>query len=219
MTRSIFLPIVCGALIGLGNCGTAAAQAEKKLEFALRGLDPVELVRGNESEGSNELVATSGKFRYRFKSEANRKLFETDPERFGIRFDGACMRMGPLSGAGDPERFAVHSGGIYVFASDACRITFLKSPDKFMVPEEPELRTDETSARHSKAILDRAVEAMGGKAKLVSIETLGIDFEISLKTPDRDTRFVRKTLLEKDFDYFILNKTCKILGFRNIYRR
>jgi YHS domain-containing protein len=190
------------SLLGMITAGWLRGQDKNSKEFALRGLDPVELTRGRESEGEDRFAASSGKFRYRFVSDENRRLFETDPERYGIRFGGACMRMGPLSGGGDSDRFVVHAGGIYVFASDACRNTFLKSPDRYVIREDPKIAQDEESSKRASDVLDRAVEALGGKEKLLSLKTLGIDLEIILKTPESETRFIRKSILGHDFDYF-----------------
>ncbi|MBM4013781.1 MAG: hypothetical protein FJ293_02315 [Planctomycetes bacterium] len=111
----------------------------------LRGLDPIELIDGREVEGAPELAVDHGGFRYHFISEDTRELFLADPERYGVQWDGACGRMGPLSGVGHPDRFAVWNERIWLFASDQCRTGFLKSPEKLQPIDAPlELAAGET---------------------------------------------------------------------------
>ena len=104
--------------------------------LALRGLDPLELVAGNEVEGDPALTYDRNGFRYAFVSEENREEFHEEGGRYEIQLGGACGRMGPLSGTGDPDNFLVHDGKIYVFASDACRESFKKDPAKHVDPVE-----------------------------------------------------------------------------------
>src|SRR5262245_32233601 len=100
-------------------------QETRQAPLALRGLDPVELVKGNETRGDDAWSIERGKARFVFATEANLRAFEKDPEKYGIQFGGACGRMGPGSGRGNPGRFATHEGKIYAFASDQCRDSFL----------------------------------------------------------------------------------------------
>jgi YHS domain-containing protein len=144
----------------------AAVAAVQDPVPALRGLDPVALCEGEELAGRADLAATHGRHAYRFADEERRARFLADPERYGIQWGGGCARMGPLSGAGSPERFAVHAGRIYVFASDACRSGFLAAPARFVVAAtEPEPLGGEARDAGAKWI-ERAVAAHGGAAAL-----------------------------------------------------
>lgn len=132
------------------------------LEPALHGLDPVRLGEGTEVPGRGDLELERGRFRYRFADETTRRRFLADPARFEIQWGGACGRMGPLSGAGDPHRWAVHAGRIWVFASDGCRDGFLSAPERFVVAPAayPDFGTAEREA--GLAAIERAVGALGG---------------------------------------------------------
>lgn len=111
---------------------------------ALKGFDPVALADGKEVSGRSDLTATHGIYRYQFVDEANRRKFLSDPERFAIQMGGGCARMGPLAGLGNPDRFLVHEGRIYIFASDGCRSSFQKAPARFLAPRSRSCRLRKT---------------------------------------------------------------------------
>ena len=102
---------------------------------ALRGLDPVSLTAGQETAGEAAHQASYGGYTYRFESAKNRATFLAAPQRFAIQMDGGCASMGPLSGRGSPDRFLVHDGRIYIFASDPCRDGFAKNPAACFDPD------------------------------------------------------------------------------------
>lgn len=159
----------------------AVAAAQQTSIVALRGLDPVELCNGTEVEGVAEIGAVHGAFKYRFTTEANRRTFAADPERYAIQWGGACARMGPLSGRGDPDRFVVHDGRIYIFASDACRDAFVQQPDHFLPRREPALDADAAARTAGAALLARAIAGIGGEAAL-HFETLRLERRSMTKT-------------------------------------
>jgi len=100
-------------------------------ERELFPLDPVILIgAGDRMEGSAERESTYGNYRYRFATEASKRAFDAMPSRFAIAFGGGCGRMGPLSGTGDVSRFEVVGERLYIFASDACRASFVKEAAK-----------------------------------------------------------------------------------------
>lgn len=144
---------------------------------ALSGNDPVRLCEGEAVEGKSALAVEHGPFRYRFESEATRERFLADPERWSIQWGGRCARMGPLSGEGSPERWTVHRGRIYVFASDGCRTGFLTAPDLFVVP--PPTPPEFTPEQLASGIgwIARAVEVHGGQAFLRPTRTLKFERE------------------------------------------
>lgn len=148
------------------------ADEKTTLPPALGGLDPVALCEGKEQIGLEEHTVSDGVYSYRFASEENRKIFAASPERYGIQWGGACGRMGPLSGTGNPERFLVHENRIYIFASDACRDTFRKAPEKFLDRDDPVPATTPESIVKGKALLARAAQAHGGGEKIDATRTL-----------------------------------------------
>jgi YHS domain-containing protein len=98
--------------------------------IALRGLDPVMLVKGKEVKGDAKLAVVKGGFRYLFASEENKSLFEKEPKKYEIQLAGTCP---VVPGAdGDPNLFLVHKGKIYIFASDHCVERFKENPDSFI---------------------------------------------------------------------------------------
>jgi YHS domain-containing protein len=170
-----FLPMV----------SSVAAQSEKqpsKVEPALQGFDPVELVQGNELKGDPTIDVQRGRFRYAFANEANRDTFQRDPERYGIQFGGACMRMGPLSGGGDSSRFTVYEGRIYAFASDGCRKGFLSDPPRFIDGPDAVVTGTQKQAEAARACLARAIEALGGASALKELTTIEVETQITVPT-------------------------------------
>jgi hypothetical protein len=67
--------------------------------------------------------------------------------------------MGPLSGRGSPDRWAVVDGRVFVFASDGCRAGFLEDTEAFLA-EAPGPRAGDAAA--GRAWIERALEAHGG---------------------------------------------------------
>lgn len=169
--------------------------ADKALDPVLKGLDPVALGRGEEQKGKPEFETLHEGFRYRFASAGNRQKFLSDPTRFGIQYDGACMRMGPLSGGGSPERWAVHDGRIYLFASEACRSTFLKSPAKYVIgPEAPPTGTP-AQAKRAKELLDQALRATADGLAWRTLKGLRIRTRHTTESGGESTSFNRVTTL------------------------
>jgi YHS domain-containing protein len=132
-------------------------------------VDPVELVSGRAVPGEPALALEHGRHAYTFASARNRAAFESDPARYEIQLGGACARMGPLSGEGSPDLFAVHGGRIYIFASPQCRGTFLKRAADLLEADDPLPAWTPESRERGRALLDRAVAAMGGAAAIDGI--------------------------------------------------
>lgn len=128
---------------------------------ALKGFDPVWLVRGEERAGKAEYALTHGYYSYLFVSAETRAEFAREPERYSIQMDGACARMGPASGAGSAERWAVHAGRIYLFASDQCKARFLREPDSFLDPPEAPREVSAEQAAEARRWWERARRAHG----------------------------------------------------------
>ncbi|MBL8228546.1 MAG: hypothetical protein JNL98_08715 [Bryobacterales bacterium] len=155
-------------LLFLGMVFGIAAQDKP----ALSGLDPVLLTEGREVSGDASLGLARKGYLYHFANAATRARFEVQPERFEVQFDGACGKMGPGSGQGSPDRFAVHDGRIYIFASDSCRRTFLANPENHIErPLAPPSPKKAESARGEK-MLAQALKSMGGEKRIDSIRSM-----------------------------------------------
>ncbi len=138
---------------------------------ALRGLDPILLARGVETAGKPEYAAAHTGYLYHFASSENKRLFESDPDRYAIQLEGACARMGPATGKGAPDRFAVHDGRIYIFASEQCRNTFTADPAGYIDRPDrmPEFSAD--AAERGRALIGKAVAAHGGARAIDGVAT------------------------------------------------
>lgn len=147
------------------------ACADPPAKLALNGLDPVALIDGKEIQGSDTIDAVHGPFRYRFASEENKKMFMAKPEEFGIQFGGACGKMGPFSGDGNPGRFFVHERRIYVFASEGCRDAFKRDPDKHIDTPNPAPTGSAEQAARGKALIEKALTGFGGAARVDAVKS------------------------------------------------
>jgi hypothetical protein len=74
--------------------------------------------------------------------------------------------MGAGSGRGNPERWWVHDGRIYLFASDACRSAFQKHPAVFLDPDEAPVEGDAKALERGKELVEAAVKAHGGAERV-----------------------------------------------------
>lgn len=161
---------IAGMLLLWSATPAMAKAPEPKL--ALRGLDPVALVAGAERAGREDVVLRHGRFTYRFADSSSRAAFAADPDRFAIRFGGACGKMGPLSGDGSPDRFHVHDGRLYVFASDICREKFRADPASFIDSHDPPPVPTAEEARRGRELLERAASGFGGARAVDAMGTL-----------------------------------------------
>lgn len=162
-TPSPFAAVVLATLFA---AAVAAAQAP-----ALAGFDPVALCGGEKKPGKPEFHERRGGFLYRFADAGSLAAFRADPARFEIQLGGACARMGPLSGAGDPQRWLVHDGRIYVFASDQCRAGFERRAAAFLDPDVPRPSGAPWGQPDGAALLARAAAAHGGAERLRALRS------------------------------------------------
>ena len=132
---------------------------------ALDGLDPVLLVQGREVAGKTDLKVVRGRFEYSFSSSETKAEFEKAPARYEIQLNGVCARMGPTAG-GNPADYAVHDGRIYIFGSDECHKRFVATPAKFLPPTPAAMPAARKAHDDGRALVDRAVAAIGGAARL-----------------------------------------------------
>jgi YHS domain-containing protein len=90
--------------------------------LALRGYDPVAyFTEGRPVAGSLAFVASYRGSSFRFASEANRKLFLGDPERYAPQYGGFCAfgTAGGYKAAIDPNAFTIVDGKLYLNYSPA----------------------------------------------------------------------------------------------------
>jgi YHS domain-containing protein len=137
---------------------------EAEAEIPLEGLDPVLLTQGKEVLGKMNIYAIRGQYKYLFSSEENKSIFEKNSSQYEIQLGGSCARMGPQVG-GHPDIFAVHQGRIYLFGSSHCQELFIASPEKYLEPALPEMKASPEAIDKGRALIEKAVAAMGGAAK------------------------------------------------------
>jgi YHS domain-containing protein len=158
-------------------------------------LDPVELVAGREVQGDPSIALTHHVYTYRFANEENRAAFRDDRERFEIQMGGACGGMGPLSGEGTTDIWAVHGGRIYIFASEGCRRRFLAAPEDWIEPHEPAPACTDEARERGARLLDLAVKALGGAERLDAVRTYRERLARDTKSGDRVYRHVETLTL------------------------
>jgi YHS domain-containing protein len=163
---------------------------------ALKGFDPVELIAGKEVKGSEEHQTMRHRFKYLFASADNKAKFATDPEAFSVQYDGACVKMGPPGGGGDASRFGVHGGRIYAFASDSCKAAFLKEPERYIDKEDPRPTGSMEQAVRAKALLDKAVAALGDAEALSKCKSVVIEYAYEQDVRGKPFPYESKTTLK-----------------------
>ena len=142
-------------------------QADESV-IPLEGLDPVLLTRGQEKQGDEQLSVKRGRYRYLFASAETKATFEREPALYEIQLDGSCGRMGS-SVQGNPDLFFVHKGRIYIFGSPECVKLFKAKPENYLDSEAPETAAaapSEEALRRGRALIEKAVEAAGGAARV-----------------------------------------------------
>lgn len=158
---------------------------------ALRGLDPVELAEGKEVAGNASISVQRGRFRFVFATPMNQKKFNQEPERYAPQFGGACMKMGPLAGPGSGDRFFVHDGFIYLFASDSCIEAFKANPERFIDRPDRAPRGSAMAVERAKTLLAKAVEAIGGEKTLKSLKTIQTRYMVTDQASEKTPVYLR----------------------------
>ncbi len=138
---------------------------------ALDGIDPVVLLtQGKEVSGKPEFKVTRGKFDYLFASAESKASFEKTPEKYEVQLSGACARMG-AGVLGNPADYAVVDGKIYIFGSDECHKKFVAAPAKYLPKPVPPMPTASADLQAGRALIEKAVKALGGAEKIDAITT------------------------------------------------
>ena len=138
----------------------------------LEGLDPVMLTQGKEVMGNMKISVVRGRYQYIFANEANKALFEKNPERYEIQLQSACARMGPQIN-GNPDLYSVHQERIYIFGSEECKKLFDATPEKYLESAAAEaFNATPEALREGQAAIEKAVAGMGGAAKIDGLTSL-----------------------------------------------
>ncbi len=177
-TLSIFIAMICLS-IGI------SAQAPKQVVTVLKGLDPVELVKGNEVQGQENLSVVRIRYRYLFASEANKKAFEKSPDEYQIQFGGGCGQMGSLSGAGNPDRFHVFNKRIYIFASESCRNSFKKNPEAHIESADAMPMGSAAEKKRGQELIALALKGFGGTGKVDGVKNYQVKIKLGYKQDDK----------------------------------
>lgn len=194
MIRFDGLPRLLGSSLLLLAALAARAGGDDAPAPALRGLDPVALVAGRETPGDVALFVDHGGRRYLFSDPVHRNAFLADPGKFSPRFDGACMKMGPLSGRGDTRRFAIHDGAIYALASDACLARFTAEPEKYIDRADPPLPPVAAPPGRLDAIFGRALRRLGGRERFLRLSGFTVREQVDHGTPGKPNPSARETI-------------------------
>ncbi len=125
--------VAAAALLILPSMSARAATPGPPV--ALKGLDPVLLVAGVEKPGLAQWRSDFGRFRYLFASVENKRRFDAMPHDFAVQLDGNCA-MGPAM-PGDPAKFVVYSGRIYLAGTDGCLADLKANPAAYLTDAAP----------------------------------------------------------------------------------
>lgn len=133
--------------------------------------DVIDLVAGREVAGTPEHSVDHEGITYWFATAEHRSQFTKDPRAHEVADEGACGRMGPLSGLGDARRFHVHEGRVYFFASDGCREGFRKNPAACIERADPRPTGTPEARADGAAAMDAMVAWAGGAEVLRDMRT------------------------------------------------
>jgi len=161
---------------------------------ALDGVDPVILLtQGKEVSGKADLKVVRAKFQYLFATPESKAIFEKSPEKYEIQLSGACARMGG-GVTGNPADYAVVDGRIYIFGSDDCHKKFVAAPARFLPKPAPPMPSGPAAEAQGRALVERAVKAIGGAEKLDALTTYIESSSQIQKRPAGDAAIAVKTM-------------------------
>ncbi len=122
VSRRLLLAAVLAAAASWSAAGRAADTPARSTgpRVALQGYDPVAyFTDGRPTKGSPEFTASFDDATYWFASDAHRKLFVADPDRYAPQFGGFCA-ITVSRGAKrepDPQAWTISDGRLYVFSA------------------------------------------------------------------------------------------------------
>ncbi len=202
--RRLSAALLLAGAAGVGGCATTPATSDAFDRLATRPatvradapvavpFDPVVLVeRGERVAGDPALEVVEAGFAYRFVDEASRARFLDESPRHRVAMGGACARMGPLSGAGDPSRVEAWNGRLFLFASDECRRAFLAAPAAFVEPA-PEVRSAQDPGRPGGELLRGKAARWLGTEDLAPGSAVGVELARDEESGGRTWRVVER---------------------------
>lgn len=205
----------------------ASTSIGQDVKPALRGLDPVLLCLGQQVPGKAEHSAQHAEMTFYFSDASTRTMFLADKERYAPQFDGACMKMGPGSGKGGQDRFAVHNGRIYLFASDSCYQWFVLNPERYIdVPDQPIQPTQDDIEKASKW-MKKAIEFSGGVKAVSGMTSLQVTTEFYTPEPESKlTHTIKQTWMsdgrfrtDYDYDGYVYADLLLKDGYRSLFSK
>lgn len=117
-------------ILALGLGALALTEMARADDWALSGLDPVELRQGAEEPGRPEISTRWQGKMWLFVQERNRASFEANPKTYAPALGGACP-LSLIDGApqpGDPHLAVVIDGRVYLPATRRSRDRLLADP-------------------------------------------------------------------------------------------
>jgi len=187
------MPLMHLVLLTALAAGTPQAQPAAPME-ALDGIDPVVLLTtGKEVSGKADLKVVREQFVYLFATPESKATFEKSPGKYQIQLSGACARMGG-GVTGNPADYAVVDGKIYIFGSDDCHKKFVAAPAKFLPRPAPAMPAEAAAVAQGRALVERAVQAIGGAQKLDAVTTYVESSSSVQKRPAGDVAIAARTM-------------------------
>jgi len=102
---------------------------------AIDGYDPVSYFTNHRAErGSPDITTEWNGAVWRFTSEAHRRLFVANPEKYVPQYGGFCA-LGMAHGGDvptNPEAWTIHEGKLYLNMISEVTITWRYNPDKLI---------------------------------------------------------------------------------------
>jgi YHS domain-containing protein len=154
------------------------------------------LTQGKEVQGKMKIFVMRSGYMYLFANEENKAIFEKDPTTYEIQLDGACARMGAQVG-GNADLYTVYKNRIYIFGSEECLTLFKATPEKYAEPVQAQMTASPEAFKKGQALIEKAVDAVGGAAKIDSLATYQETGEATTITQDGEVHY--KTALTKQF--------------------
>jgi hypothetical protein len=101
--------------------------------------------------------------------------------------------MGPLSGTGSPDRFLVHAGRIYVFASEGCRDGFRKDPERHIEQANPVPKATPEQLQSGERLVNRVLVGFGGADKVDKVKSFHLVAKHVYKQGDKEVIGTHRT--------------------------
>ena len=141
--------------------GPNAETSVDSLGVAIRGYDPVSYFSdGKPFVGRPENYAIWNHSIWLFTTQQHRAQFQANPAQFAPAFGGFCAYCVAVGDKvhGDPEKWAIHQGRLYLHKSDDARTAWLKDPDGFVAKAMhawPDLRAMHIAADKDTKLADQ----------------------------------------------------------------